>query len=82
MKQPWWSMARLWPFEEARLGKEHPETAATYNNIGNVLDADKGDYEAALVEYLQGFGHSREQAWASNILTQQLPTTILGVCFS
>jgi len=32
------------------LGPDHPDTATSYNNIGDVYDA-KGDYENALVEY-------------------------------
>ena len=35
---------------EKVLGKEHPDTAMTYNNLANVYD-DQGNYEAALEYY-------------------------------
>ena len=37
---------------ESNLGKDHPETAVTYNNIAGVYKA-KGEYDRALVYYLK-----------------------------
>ena len=60
---------------EASLGKDHPDTATTYKNIGSVLYR-KGDYEAALVEYKKalaiqeaslGKGHHKTAATIGNI---------------
>ena len=44
---------------EKVLGKEHPDTATSYNNIGYVY-SDKGDYDNAL-EYLFMAKDIREQ---------------------
>ena len=36
---------------EAALGKDHPETAVSYNNIGNV-HCDMKEYQKALEMYI------------------------------
>ena len=38
--------------KESKLGKDHPDTATTYNNIATVYKA-KGDYDKALEYYLK-----------------------------
>jgi tetratricopeptide (TPR) repeat protein len=68
--------------QEASLGKDHPDTATTYSNIGSVL-FEKGDYEGALVEYQEGSGHSRSKLGQRNIAeTAATYMTTLGVCTS
>ena len=44
---------------ESVLGENHPDTAASYNNIGNVY-SDKGDYDKAL-EYFKSLVDEYEE---------------------
>lgn len=64
---------RLIKLCEDFYGKEHPHTAASYNNIGNVY-YDLGDYDKALEYYTQALDIQEQ------ILGKEYPETVGSYC--